>query len=106
MCQEGGLSCPPSFISPGWKTLRGVGTPSPLGPPSSARKARRSLSAWKGAAPTRPCFSQDLAGSWPVGELMSDCPHRETGRDTHSFFSNLRTWDGVSRFGTDLAFSR
>ena len=46
--------------------------------PSQAARMPPLLCAWKGAAPRRqgcrcsytPCFCQDLAGSWPVGELV------------------------------------
>ena len=44
--QEGGLSCPPVFLFP----VAGVGKP-PL--------------------PEHLCFSQDLAGAWPVGKLLT-----------------------------------
>ena len=46
----------------GWLVLRFSG----LSPPVLHQLAWRTT-----PAPARPCFSQDLAGSWPVEELLS-----------------------------------
>ena len=37
-----------------------------------------------------------------AGDLSGYC----RGACPHNFFNSFRTWDGVSMFGTDLAFSR